>query len=377
MQTIDLPHLAQTAHTEYIQAALNQCRDSGGGTVRLAPGDWHIASLRLYDNTTLHLSAGAHLIASDRWQDYTDFHVPTTLGYLRSPFLRREWHLPDHYVNAPITAVDAENVAVTGEPGAWIDGSDCYDPNGEEHFRGPMGMVFCRCRGVTLRGYTYKRSANWCHQLDSCVNVHMDGVTVLGGHDGINIHHCVGVRIENCDFRTGDDCIAGYDAENIVVRNCSLNTACNSFRLGGRNLLVEDCRFWGPAEYPHRSSGRYNTLFAFAYYAFAYDTCRFDSENWVVRNCTFSGIDRLMYYNFGGDWNHDARPLRDLTLENVTIQGLSGPAHITTQPEYPIAVTLRNVSVSWRDGLPAEGALHTSRGVKLRLEDVTVEGICG
>ena len=142
-------------------------------------------------------------------------------------------------------------------------------------------------------------------------------------------------------------------------------------------MLVEDCRFWGPAEYPHRSSGRYNTLFAFAYYAFAYDTCRFDSENWVVRNCTFSGIDRLMYYNFGGDWNHDARPLRDLTLENVTIQGLSGPAHITTQPEYPIAVTLRNVSVSWRDGLPAEGALHTSRGVKLRLEDVTVEGICG
>ncbi|MFR0732972.1 MAG: hypothetical protein ACLSHU_01030 [Oscillospiraceae bacterium] len=60
--------------------------------------------------------------------------------------------------------------------------------------------------------------------------------------------------IDSCDFRTGDGRIAGYDAENVVVRNCSLNTSCNSFRFGGRNLLVEHCRFWGPGEYPHRSS---------------------------------------------------------------------------------------------------------------------------
>ena len=175
---------------------------------------------------------GTHLIASNRWQDYTDFHVPTTLGYLKSPFYKKKWRLPDHYVNSPITAIDAENVAVIGEPGSWIDGSDCLDPQGEEGFRGPMGMVFCRCRGVTLRGYTYRNAANWCHQLDSCIQVRMDHVTVLGGHDGVNLHHCTQVWIDSCDFRTGDDCIAGYDAENVVVRNCSLNTSCNSFRFG-------------------------------------------------------------------------------------------------------------------------------------------------
>ena len=371
---LPLPDHDMDMHTAYIQAALDKCRE-GGGVLRLAPGDWHIASLRLYDNTTLYLSSGTHLIASNRWQDYTNFHVPTTLGYLKSPFLQKEWRLPDHYVNSPITAIDAENVAVIGEHGSWIDGSDCLDPKGEEGFRGPMGMVFCRCRGVTLRGYTYRNAANWCHQLDSCIQVRMDHVTVLGGHDGINLHHCTQVWIDSCDFRTGDDCIAGYDAENVVVRNCSLNTSCNSFRFGGRNLLVEHCRFWGPGEYPHRSSGRHNTLFAFAYYAFHYDLCRWDSENWVVRNCTFEHLDNLIYYNYGGDWNHNARPLRDLTLEHITIRGLAGTSHITTLPESPITVTCKDLSLSWRNGLPQTGVLRTSPAVRLVLEDVRVEGV--
>ena len=374
--TLTLPQTKEPFQTAYIQEALDRCRDTGG-LVRLEAGQWHIASLRLYSNTTLYLTAGAQLIASDNWQDYTDFHVPTTLGYLKSRFLQEAWTLPKNYVNSPITAFDEENVAVIGEPGSVIDGSDCYYPGGEEHFRGPMGMVFSRCRGVTLRGYTYRNAANWCHQLDSCVNVQMDHVTVLGGHDGINIHHCTNVRIEACDFRTGDDCIAGYDAENIVVRDCGLNTSCNSFRLGGRNLLVENCRFWGPGEYPHRVSGRHNTQNAFAYYCFRYDVNRFDSENWVIRNCTFENLDNLIYYNFGGDWNHDARPLRDLTLEHAKITGLCATPQVTTLPESPITLTLRDVSLTWREGLPKTGAIRTSRGVKLILEDVTIQGVNG
>lgn len=370
------PENGEIFQTGYIQAALDRCKDAGG-VVCLEAGQWHIASLRLYSNTTLYLKAGAHVIASDDWRDYTDFQVPTTLGYLKSPFLQKEWNLPKNYVNAPITAWDCENVAVIGEPGSVLDGSDCYDPEGEEHFRGPMGMVFSRCRGVTLRGYTYQHAANWAHQLDSCTNVQMDHVTVLGGHDGINIHHCTGVKIEDCDFRTGDDCVAGYDAENIVVRRCGFNTACNAFRLGGRNLLVEDCRFWGPGEYPHRVSGRHNTLFAFVYYAFHYDENRWDSENWVIRNCSFSGLDNFIYYNYGGDWNHNARPLRDLTLEQCEIKGILGTSHIMTLPEAPITVTLKDVSISWREGLPKSGVIRTSRGVRLVLENVTAEGLHG
>lgn len=371
---LELPQEPGRLQTAYIQQALDCCRDNGGGQVTLGDGVWHIGSVRLYSNTTLHLSAGTWLVASDDWRDYENFHVPSTLGYLKSPFVVQAWNLPEHYIVAPIVAFDAENVAVTGEPGAVIDGSDCFDPAGEEKFRGPMGMVFSRCRNVTLKGYTYQNAANWAHQLDSCTCVHMDNVTVLAGHDGINIHHCVGVKIENCDFRTGDDCVAGYDAVNVVIRNCGFNTSCNSFRFGGRNLLVEDCRFWGPGQYPHRVSGRHNTIYVIEYYAMRYDDCRVDSENWLFRNCSFDGIDGFVNYRYGKLWMHDARPLRDLTLENVTMTNFSQPSVLIPEAGNPVTVTMKNATMTWRDGVPEEGMFITTPDVKLVLDNVKIEG---
>lgn len=369
---LSLPENWEGLHTPYIQNALDRCAEAGGEVV-LSDGQWRIGSLRMYSNTTLHLSSGTELIASDRIEDYEDFHVPSTLGYLKSPWMCDAWHLPEHYILAPIVAFDAENVAVIGDPGSVIDGSDCYDPEGEEKFRGPMGMVFSKCRNVTLKGYTYRNSANWAHQIDSCTGVHMEGVTVLAGHDGINIHHCVGVVIENCDFRTGDDCIAGYNAQNVIVRNCSLNTSCQSFRIGGKNLLIENCRFWGPGEYPHRVSGRHNTLFAFAYYAIRYDDITVDSENWLVRNCTMENLDSLFDYRYGADFTHDARPLRDVTFENVTVTGLCKPAIFNPVPGNPLTITMHNVTMGRREDAQMERMFYTSPDVKLILENATIE----
>ena len=115
------PNLA--FHTEQIQKELDACRPEGG-EVALSAGEWRIASLRLYSNTTLRLCAGAHLTASADWHDYTNWNVPTTLGYVHSPFIQKVWNIPAHYVNAPITAFEAENVAVIGEEDSWIDGSN-------------------------------------------------------------------------------------------------------------------------------------------------------------------------------------------------------------------------------------------------------------
>lgn len=373
---LSLPEKWDGLHTDYIQQALNRLKDTGGEVV-LADGRWHIGSLRLHSNTTLRLSGGTKLIASENWQDYEDHHVPTTLGYMKSPWVRAAWNLPDHYIVAPVVAFNAENVAVIGEAGSVIDGSDCYDPAGEEKFRGPMGMVFSNCRGVTLKGYTYQRSANWAHQIDSCTGVTMENVTVLGGHDGINIHHCTGVRIENCDFRTGDDCVAGYDAENVVIRGCSFNTSCSSFRFGGRNLLVENCRFWGPGEYPHRVSGRHNTLCLFEYYAMRYDTCRFNSGNWVIRNCTVDMVDRLINYRHGEDWMHEGRPLEDVTVENVKITNLHEPAVLKATPGNPMTLTMKDVRLNWRQGIPREGMFITSPDVKMVLDNVKIQGFNG
>ena len=63
----------------------------------------------------------------------------------------------------------------------------------------------------------------------------MRGVTVLGGHDGFDIRTCDDVLVEDCDFRTGDDCIAGFDNRNVTVRNCHFNCACTMLRFGGKS----------------------------------------------------------------------------------------------------------------------------------------------
>ena len=354
-------------HTAAIQVQLDLCRDQGGGEVVLDAGEWRVASLRMYSHTTLRLMPGARVTASADWQDYTDFHIPSTLGYVTVPYMIEIWHLPPHYLNAVITAVDAEDVAVIGGEDSYFDGADCFDPNGEEKFRGPMGMVMSRCRNVHLEGYLFKNAANWCHQLDSCENVLMRHVTVQAGHDGVNVHHCRRVVIEDCTFETGDDCIAGYNAENVTVRRCLLNTSCSTFRFGGRDLLVENCVLRGPGRFPHRVSGRHNTLAVFEYYAMRYDDAiTQDSGNWLMRNCKIEKVDTLFHYEPAVDFMHCKRPLRDVTFENVEITGLLAPSVMRPEAHAPLDLTFRRCTLSWRGKKPA---LPTYANVRFHIED--------
>ena len=369
--SLSYPNHPDRLQTAYIQAALDSMKATGGELI-LEAGQWHIGSLRLYSGLTLHLASGCHLIGSDRIEDYQDFHVKSTLGYLNSAHVCKEWNLPTYYVNAMITAVDAEDVAVIGEPGSLIDGSDCVDPNGEEHFRGPMGMRFCRCCNVRLAGYTIQNTANWAHQMDSCRGIVIDGLTILAGHDGVNLHHCTGIVAKNCDLQTGDDCFAGYDVEHLLVQDCKLNTSCNSFRIGGRDIRVEGCRFWGPGEYPHRVSGRHNTLAAFMYYAMWYDTIRSDSTGWVIRNCTFDGVDRLFIYDHAL-WDHAASPLRDITLEHIQVTNLFHGSTFHPEAGVPLRITVRDFVLSWRENGPYD-RLSVTEDVQLDLEKFRIQG---
>ena len=154
-----------------------------------------------------------------------------------------------------------------------LGGTDCNDPDGEEGYRGPHGIYLTNCENITLRGYTAQHNGNFMHQLDNCVNTVMEDVTCLGGSDGIHLHCCRDTRIENCTFRTGDDCIAGINVEDLLVKNCYINTSCNFFRIGGSRITVEDCEMRGigsrscgpdlPKEYEIPREGSNTFRFAF------------------------------------------------------------------------------------------------------------------
>ncbi len=310
--------------TEELQQLLDAARDAVGARVVIPAGTYRIGSVRMYGDTELYLEAGAHIQGSDEIADYTDWDIPTTLAYTLDPEIVRIQSIPAHYTKALLTIADADNVSIAGEAGSSFDGVDCTDPAGEEGFRGAMGIRICRCRNVTLRGYTFERAANWSHQMDSCENVFIDGVTILGGHDGFNVHHCTNVHITRCDIKTGDDCVAGFDAQNVTVEDCLLNTACNAIRLGCVNLLVRRCRFVGPGEYPHILDGKHHMHAAVKYYAPEGDTYRGDACGWRLHECTFENPGRLVNYDFGSERGYMiARPLVDVHFVDCAVHGAS------------------------------------------------------
>lgn len=334
--------------TAEFQAALNSARDAEGARVVVPSGTYRVGSLRMYGDTELYLEAGARIQGSDNVADYTDWGIPTTLAYTLDPEIVRIQSIPAHYTKALLTIADAENVAIIGEEGSCFDGVDCTDPAGEEGFRGAMGIRVCRCRNVTLRGYTFERAANWSHQMDSCDNVLAERVTILGGHDGFNVHHCNNVVIRSCTIKTGDDCVAGFDARNVTVEDCLLNTACNAIRLGCQNLLVNRCRFVGPGEYPHILDGKFHMHAAVKYYSPSGDTYRGNACNWRLTDCSFENPGRLLNYDFGSPRGYMTEvPLIDVHFDGCTVEGASMTSFFKGSENAPAVLELRNCSITY------------------------------
>ena len=364
--------------TEAIQKVLDLCRE-GGGTVVIPKGCFCAAALRMWSDTTLYLEAGASLLGSEECTDYEVFPVPagvelrTDMELITQYYLDKPWL---EYRRAMISAYGEKNIAIIGEgEDSVIDGRDCFDPDGEEGFRGPHGVFITNCENVVMKNYTIKRNGNFMHQLDNCRNILMENVTCLAGHDGIHLHHCTHTLIRDCRFITGDDCVAGINIKDLTVKNCEINTSCQAFRIGGHDILVEDCHIWGPGYYPHRKTvvqgkgvelprteGRHN-IHALVYH---FASTNFPSEipygNYVFRNCLVETVDRLMLYTADGGPLESGAYLSDMTFENVTFKGMLWPAQCVPSTKVPLTVTLKNCSVDFREetrecgyGLFAEG----------------------
>lgn len=354
--------------TSAFQSVIDDCRRHGGGTIVIPQGEYYLGSLRLYSNMTLLLEEEAKLYGSKNYRDYQDLNVPSTLGYLHNDYYIKLWNLPKYYIYGMICAFEAKNISIIGKKGSLIDGQDCFDENGEEKFRGPMGIIFSQCENVIMQGYTFSNSANWSHQIDSCKNVTIKDVRIIAGHDGFNLHHCQDIYICNCKLEVGDDCVAGYDIKNLLVERCYFNTACNVLRIGGNNLVFDDCKFIGPGRYPHRSTDTYDTHALFKYYALGCDMVKADGKDILIKNCELDDIDKLLVYEQGSQaMLQDNRPLRKLSFENVKILGLSKKSVFLANSE-PCQLVFNNAFIDYC----GEGDfLQIDDGVELILENVS------
>ncbi len=386
--------------TQAIQDAIDACFLAGGGEVTVPAGRFRTGGVRLRSNVTLHLLENAILEGSRDPEDYMGFWqdsiepLPADAKTYKvetahddangdSVFPYSRWN------NAMIRAIHAKNIAIIGERGSEINGRNCYDPLGEEDYRGPHPINCWFCENITLEGYTIRDGGNWGHAIQNSQHIHVKNVTVLGGHDGFDVRTCDDVLVEDCTFLTGDDCIAGFDNIDVTVRNCVFESACSILRFGGTNVLVENCKAYPPTHYGFRGKlpaqdrvdgnksepdpDRPEALSAFLYYCDRRAKIRRTPGNIVIRNCSFQGIKRVFRMPFGHKWCCN-RSLADISFENCLFEDVSVIGFASSsEEENPLTLRVKDSTVIARQG--SEGIVFSELQdcAELILDNVRLE----
>jgi polygalacturonase len=251
-----------TLNTIAINNAINVCSKNGGGIVLVPDGFWLTGPVVLKSNVNLHLARGAVLQFTADFDQYK--------------LIEGNWEgLPSVRNESPVSAVKAENIAITGtgiidgngdawrmvkkdklnetqwkklisgggllsedkktwfptakslkgsqmkETGVIKEGKGVEDFADIKDFLRPNLIVLTSCKKVLLEGVTFQNSPAWClHPLmceDLTVrNVYAKNPWYAQNGDGIDVESCKNFIIENSTFDVGDDgiCIkSGRDEE--------------------------------------------------------------------------------------------------------------------------------------------------------------------
>jgi hypothetical protein len=271
--------------TAAINKAVKACSNAGGGQVCFGPGKYLSGTVHLKDNVTLLFEAGATLVGTKELDDYQYFTPPANTPEARFG----KWH------SALILGVDVNNVNIVG-PGV-IDGNKVFNPRGEEKMRGPHTIILGNCRGVNISDITIKDSANYAVMIEFSEQVDIHSVKVTGGWDGVHFRGwsdkpCRNINIIGCRFFTGDDSIAGRYVNNLLIKDCVVNSSCNGIRIIGpvTNMIVQDCLFYGPGLHPHRTSNRHNMLSGIILQPGGWDACGGPLEDVLISDVTMKNV---------------------------------------------------------------------------------------
>jgi polygalacturonase len=283
----------KTDCTQAIHQAISACTKAGGGRVVVPAGRFLTGAIHLESNVNLHVGEGATLAFSQDPKSflpvvYTRFEGTECMNY--SPFLY---------------AFEKNNIGITG-PGTldgqadcghwwnWVGRSSCGGgpgkPShgadrklvtgmgdrsvpvkervfGEGHYLRPNFIQPYRCTNVVIEGITIRNSPMWEVNPVLCKNVTVRNLLIETdgpNNDGVDPESCTDVLIENCTFKTGDDCIAiksgrnedgrrvGVACANIVVKDCKMADGHGGVSIGSevsggiRNVFVDNCKMDSP-----------------------------------------------------------------------------------------------------------------------------------
>ena len=331
----------KTHDTAALNKAVEACAAAGGGQVFFPAGRYLTGTIHLKSDVTLHLDAGAEIVGTSDLDQYQNFTPPG-----ETPLAdRHRWH------RALLLGVGVEHVTITGR--GTINGNKVFDERGEERMRGPHTVLFGNSKHVTIRDVSIVDSANYAVMLEFTSHVEVRGVKITGGWDGVHFrgwkdNPCRDVSITDCQFFTGDDCIAGWYWEDTLIARCVINSSCNGIRLIGpaKNLVIHDCLFYGPGRFEHRTSRE------------------------KMRRNMLAGLCLQP-----GAWDRTEGVLDDVKVSQVTMHDVTTPRHFAVKEGNTVGrVTIDGLKATgvYRAALSVEGWAKEPIG-RLSLRDVDVE----
>lgn len=268
----------KTLSTSAIQRAIDDCTTAGGGTVIIPEGVYYTGPITLKSNVRLYTEKNCLVVFS---HDFNLYPIYST------------WFegVPTMRAQSPISAFNAENIAITGHgvfngngdawrplkrskvsEGQWKaqlakggivspDGKVwypdsaslyaatlCKDQNVPEpendsiwesihSFLRPVLLHFVGCRNVLLEGVGFENSPAWNLHPMLCENLILRDLTVRNpwysqNGDGVDVESCRNVVISRCSFDVGDDAICMKSGKNKPGRDRGIPT---------ENVVVDDC----------------------------------------------------------------------------------------------------------------------------------------
>ncbi|QEE28340.1 glycoside hydrolase family 28 protein [Terriglobus albidus] len=237
-----------TKDTLAVQQALDRCGVLGGGEVLIPAGEYLVGTITLRSNTILRIEEAATLKGSPDLADY-----PLTQVRWEGKWIKG--------YPALVTAVDAENITLTGQGKILGNTAIAGRVDRATGMRHPALLEFVHCRHIRVENLYTQQNDMWSIHPVYCEDVTFQNVTVHGGADGIDVDSCKHVVIDHCEFNTADDCISlksgrgmegntiARPTEDVRISNCTfhdLHWACigigSETSAGIRNVHVEHCK---------------------------------------------------------------------------------------------------------------------------------------
>jgi polygalacturonase len=222
-------------NTVYIQTAIDNCAQTGGGRVIIPEGGFLTGSLKLKSGVELYLNKGAVLLGSAKWDDYEK-----NANY--ALILAKNQH---HISIKGLGMIDGQGRELAAyiiqmwKQGLLKENKGTNRP--DEKYR-PEIIEFENCRDIHISGIVLKDASCWVQTYRKCQDLEIKGIkvnsTAYWNNDGLDIVDCRNVRISDCLINSADDgiCLKSEDStllcKNISIKKCRIRSSASALKFG-------------------------------------------------------------------------------------------------------------------------------------------------